>query len=67
MRCHWGWGDEQNRPTPEKIAPRATPFFGALTPEAAVPVEAAVLPKPRIDVPRWRRPPPGSRSEPREG
>ena len=52
MRSHWGWGDELKRPTPEKIAPRATPFFGDLTVAQAVPIEVAVLPKPRVEVPK---------------
>lgn len=54
-RSHWGWGNDEARPPMEQVRARAAPMFDALTEEPPVPLEAAGVPSPRVEVPAGMR------------
>ena len=53
---HWGWGYEDEQPSPDELRQTAAFLaghlgFGSSDPEAAVPIEAVALPAPRLRPP----------------
>ena len=55
-RSHWGWGYEDERPSPEEVRAAAQGIapllgFGHPEPEEPVPLERVQLPEPRIEPP----------------
>ena len=50
-RSHWGWGYLEQMPPLAEVAPRATAFFGPLETQSCVPIDAVVVPRPRVEVP----------------
>ena len=56
-RKHWGWGFEDEQPSPEEVRAAAAFLashlgFGSAEPEAPVPLSELTLPPPRLTVPR---------------
>ena len=55
-RKHWGWGYEDEQPSPEEVRAAAQGIapvlgFGSPDPEQPVPIEAVELPEPRVELP----------------
>jgi alkyldihydroxyacetonephosphate synthase len=55
-RNHWGWGYEDERPSPDEVRAAAAGIapllgFGDTEPEEPVPLDAVTLPTPRLDPP----------------
>ena len=55
-RKHWGWGYEDEQPSPEEVRAAAQGIapvlgFGSPDPEQPVPIEAVELPEPRVEPP----------------
>jgi alkyldihydroxyacetonephosphate synthase len=55
-RSHWGWGYEDERPSPDELRAAAAGLaahlgFGSPEPERPVPLEAVALPAPRVALP----------------
>ena len=55
-RKHWGWGYEDEQPSPEEVRAAAQGIapvlgFGSPEPEEPVPIEAVELPEPRVELP----------------
>jgi alkyldihydroxyacetonephosphate synthase len=53
-RKHWGWGYEDEQPSPDEVREAAAGIapvlgFGSAEPEEPVPIEAVELPAPRLD------------------
>jgi alkyldihydroxyacetonephosphate synthase len=59
-RNHWGWGYEDEQPSPQQVREAAQGIapalgFGSTEPEEPVPIEAVELPAPRIEAPEALR------------